>query len=177
MSLIENPKKQTPVALKGVLSHKTPGWVPIGALFHVRVRVDRDTPCSLTGPSLAPLVLEAARRYHDECRWGMSLLVVMPDHLHMIASFPDEPGMSRTISAWKTITAKRCGIKWQSNFFDHRLRNDDEFVEKAHYIRMNPVRAHLCKFPEDWPWVVCPSEPQREAQVREAQVAAGVLGG
>jgi putative transposase len=150
--------------------------VPIGALFHVRLRGERNTPCLLTDPAVVNFILEAARRYHEEGRWWLSLMIVMPDHIHMIASFPGEPGMSRTISAWKTILAKRYGIRWQSNYFDHRLRSDDEFVEKSHYIRMNPVRAHLCNFPEEWPWCVSLSADQPPIQVA-AQVAAGVPGG
>ncbi|MEI6168366.1 MAG: hypothetical protein WCS52_14380 [bacterium] len=151
--------------MKGSLFHKIPGWVPRGAAFHVRLRVDRDTPVMLSGLPLAPLIMEAARRYHTDKRWWLNLMVVMPDHIHMIACFPGEPGMSATLAGWKAFLARQHGVRWQRNYFDHRLRNDDEFVEKAHYIRMNPVRAHLCKAPEEWKWVVCPSEDQVAANV------------
>lgn len=56
------------------------------------------------------------------------------------------------MSDWKHFTARTLGIEWQRDFFDHRLRHRS-FVEKAHYIRMNPVRAGLVEKLEEWPYV------------------------
>lgn len=78
----------------------------------------------------------------------------MPDHLHAILSFPPGKSMSRTIGDWKKYQAHVLGLDWQENYFDHRLRNESEFVEKANYIRMNPVRAGLCETPGQWPWML-----------------------
>ncbi len=55
--------------------------------------------------------------------------------------------MKRTVTDWKRWLAADAGIEWQDGFFDHRLRAEESFDEKAHYIRMNPVRAGLV---EDW---------------------------
>jgi len=41
-------------------------------------------------------------------------------------------------------------ITWQKNFFEHRVRNDDNDTYKADYILQNPVRAGLVSRPEDW---------------------------
>jgi putative transposase len=54
---------------------------------------------------------------------------------------------------WKRYTARILKITWQDGFFDHRLRHDESFVEKAAYIRMNPVRSGLIRAPEEWPYV------------------------
>ena len=40
-----------------------------------------------------------------------------------------------------------------AGFFEHRLRSDAEFNEKASYIRMNPVRTGLVALPGLWPYV------------------------
>ena len=61
--------------------------------------------------------------------------------------------MQKSISDWKRYTCTHGGIDWQRDFFDHRLRKDEGYTEKAHYIRMNPVRAGLVARPEDWPYV------------------------
>jgi putative transposase len=76
----------------------------------------------------------------------------MPDHLHMLASFGPDLGMKRVIANWKRYTANHAGIHWQRDFFDHRLRNDESFDEKAAYILENPVRAGLAHRVEDWPY-------------------------
>jgi hypothetical protein len=39
---------------------------------------------------------------------------------------------------------------WQEGFFDHLLRSSESYGEKWEYVRMNPVRAGLCRQPEDW---------------------------
>ena len=77
----------------------------------------------------------------------------MPDHLHALLAFPAEHRMEKILRDWKRFTAKQAHIDWQDGFFDHRLRNDESFEEKAHYIRMNPVRAGLASSFTDWPFV------------------------
>jgi putative transposase len=80
------------------------------------------------------------------------LVLAMPDHLHGLFSFPGTTPMQRVISSFKEWIAKQCGIRWQRDFFDHRLRSWESGAEKARYIRENPVRAGLVERSEDWPY-------------------------
>ena len=50
----------------------------------------------------------------------------------------------------KGYLAKMRGVRWQEGYFDHRLRNPSEYLDKYAYVRRNPVRAGLCALPEDW---------------------------
>jgi REP element-mobilizing transposase RayT len=103
----------------------------------------------------AERIIESAVCYHRIRRWHLHLIVVMPDHLHLLASFPPAPGLGATLGTWKSFTAKSGGFLWQTDFFEHRLRAGESFEEKAHYVRMNPVRAGLCAdwtaWPHRWP--------------------------
>ncbi|MDF7809006.1 hypothetical protein P4E94_16280 [Pontiellaceae bacterium B12219] len=81
------------------------------------------------------------------------LLVLMPDHLHAIMNFSPTIGMKRSISQWKRYISTNSTVEWQRDFFDHRLRKDESYIEKAHYIRMNPVRAGLVGDSSDWKYV------------------------
>ena len=78
----------------------------------------------------------------------------MPDHLHAILSFPEDERKSQVIGDWKRYQKNQHDIAWQDNYFDYRIRNDDELVRTAAYIRNNPVVKELCEKPEDWPWVI-----------------------
>lgn len=79
--------------------------------------------------------------------------MVMPDHVHGLISLPPDRELGTTLAAWKPYLTKTAPIEWQAGFFDHRLRSDESLQEKAHYIRINPVRAGLVKRPEDWPHI------------------------
>ena len=81
----------------------------------------------------------------------------MPDHLHALLSFPVNASMAKTISQFKAYQNRHCNIKWQNNFFDHRIRTGENLDEKALYIRANPVRAGLCSLPEKWPYIWAPT--------------------
>ena len=61
--------------------------------------------------------------------------------------------MKNSVAAWKSFTAKNSSVRWQKDFFEHRLRGEESYDAKAQYIRMNPVRAKLCDSPEDWPHI------------------------
>ncbi len=83
-----------------------------------------------------------------ECK----LALVMPDHLHALISFPGYSGMKAAIRSFKSWLAKSQAIRWQRDFFGHRLRGWESAAEKAQYIRMNPVRAGLVESPDQWPY-------------------------
>jgi REP element-mobilizing transposase RayT len=76
----------------------------------------------------------------------------MPDHLHALLVFPQGRGMSGTVGDWKGYMARTIGIRWQENYFDHRLRTSAEAAEKWSYIGRNPVVKNLVQREEDWPW-------------------------
>ncbi|MEM8955320.1 MAG: transposase, partial [Verrucomicrobiota bacterium] len=107
------------------------------------------------------ILTDATAHYHKIYRWYAHLFLVMPDHIHGLFSFPpDRASMSQTIASWKSYTAKRAGFSWQRDYFNHRLRTDESFDEKAHYIRMNPVRARLADSPDTWPHAWSPPNPR-----------------
>jgi len=44
----------------------------------------------------------------------------------------------------------RSGSVWLDESFDRIVRDEQEFLEKWNYIRMNPVKKGLCELPQDW---------------------------
>ncbi|MFZ4395076.1 MAG: transposase [Kiritimatiellia bacterium] len=103
-------------------------------------------------PDKANAIQESVAFRHARGDWWVHLLVLMPDHLHMLISFPQEKAMRQIIFKWKEYIAKTLELRWQRDFFDHRLRDDENFIEKAHYVRMNPVRKGLCQEAGEWPY-------------------------
>ena len=105
-------------------------------------------------------LLPSVTFYHEHAHWYAWLFVLMPDHVHALLSFEQKMSMSRVLGEWKKYHERKTGVGWQDGYFDHRLRSEDEFIEKSSYIRMNPVRAGLCAAATDWPWIV---EPWKQA--------------
>lgn len=151
---------EEPRDFPGRLRHDVPGWVKSGAVFHVRIRVSLEQVTLLTDEKLGAELLTAVRRYHELGRWWCRLVVLMPDHLHALVSFPEnEAGLAGTVRDWKRGTARFQGVRWQDNFFDHRLRSEKEADEAWIYIANNPVVKGLVARAEDWRWQWSPSEP------------------
>ena len=142
------------------LHHSVPHWVEPGALFHIRIAVDREKEQKpLTNPRLAQAILNSARFYEAKMRWHITLFVLMPDHLHAVLSFPRDKAMSDVIREWKRFHQRANRVMWQEGYFDHRLRADERGTQlsaKLNYIRQNPVAAGLCARAEDWPWIIDP---------------------
>ena len=62
--------------------------------------------------------------------------------------------MARIIGDWKRFHSIHNDVLWQDNFFDHRIRNQQEFGEKFQYIEQNPVVKGLCSDSKDWKWSI-----------------------
>lgn len=135
------------------LPHDVPWWVEEGAAFFITINAKGRGQNVLCKSGIALYLFESVEFRIEQLQWEMLLFLLMPDHLHMIARFNPEPGLQRVVSDWKRYTARQFGIAWQRDFFDHRLRNDNEIEHKAEYIQMNPVRAGLVEDLEDWPYV------------------------
>ena len=125
------------------LNHSAHFHGRFGATYFITICCQRRGVNQLCLKDVASLLFETARRYHASRRWHLKLLLLMPDHLHMLIGVPGEVKLSNLIRDFKRITARIANISWQRNFFDHRLRHDESENEKVTYIRANPVRAGL----------------------------------
>ena len=82
----------------------------------------------------------------------MHALVVMPDHVHVLTTAPPTTNLQHVVINWKRFIARSHGVRWQQDFFEHRLRAAEHFEAKLEYLRQNPVRAGLVASPGEWPY-------------------------
>jgi len=134
------------------LPHAVPFWIPEHEKFFLTICCERRGHNQLCTSSASALILDSAKFYQDHGNWYCHLFLLMPDHLHAIVSFPRDVSIARFVRKFKIYTAKTSGIRWQRDFFDHRLRNDRDVDLKWDYILENPVRAGLVKTAEEWPF-------------------------
>ncbi|MBR5520915.1 MAG: hypothetical protein IKU54_02865 [Oscillospiraceae bacterium] len=73
--------------------------------------------------------------------------VIMPNHIHIILEIKNDcdgrmisaPTRSVVIGQMKRYCSKIIGRPiWQKSFYDHIIRNDADYLEKANYILTNP---------------------------------------
>jgi REP element-mobilizing transposase RayT len=143
-----------PVGRK-IFTHDVPPIIvpnPEGDVFFITINTMPRGTNQLADAEVWERIIESIRIREANHDLRCSLLLAMPDHLHGLFEFPGEKPMKKAIASFKSWLAKSKGIRWQRDFFDHRLRGHESAAEKAHYIRMNPVRAGLCEKPEDWPY-------------------------
>jgi REP-associated tyrosine transposase len=137
------------------LPHDVPLWIdPSKEEYFITVCCKNRGHNLLAHPAVGQSLLETIKYRHDRGVWYAHLSLVMPDHVHLILSFPEIGKRVQTIvSKWKEWSAKSLKIDWQRDFFEHRLRQEESLREKADYILANPVRAGLVEKIEDWPYV------------------------
>jgi putative transposase len=142
--------KRLPVRKR--LPHEAPLWVDPGkAHYFITICCKQRGRKQLTYRHIACELFETIKHRNSAGIWYVHLALLMPDHMHLLISFPQSEKRIQTIvSKWKEWTAKSLKIDWQRDFFEHRLRKEESFREKADYIFLNPVRAGLVKEKEDW---------------------------
>ena len=87
--------------------------------------------------------------------------VIMPNHVHLLirispvdggvrAPRPTENGsvsITEVIKAMKSITTRKIGTKiWQTSFYDHVIRNDEDYQTRCRYIEENPAKWQQDKY-------------------------------
>jgi len=137
-----------------LLPHAPPLSIdPTREIWFITVCCKRRGENELATPETGKALIESVKYRWELGHWHPFLFLVMPDHCHALISFPQERSIRRTVSDWKRWTASRLDIEWQIDFFDHRLRDEESYSEKAAYIVENPVRAGLVSDAAAWPYV------------------------
>lgn len=128
-----------------ITRRRLPHWSKTGSTYFVTFRV-QDAPLSDSERSLA---LDHIRSGHDKF-YLLAVVVVMPDHVHLILKPNTGFTLSRVMKDIKGVSANRLnqarrtsGNIWQAESFDRIVRDEQEFQEKLQYMLDNPVKAGL----------------------------------
>src|SRR5688572_21040910 len=83
--------------------------------------------------------------------------VIMPDHLHLLMTNLGRLKIGQVVARIKVKTRSlttASGIRWQGNYYEHRLRPGEAIDEVVRYIFLNPYRAGLipqnANYPHFW---------------------------
>lgn len=85
---------------------------------------------------------------------GIDKYVIMPNHIHFIvktdgtmwASSPTQ-SLSQIVRSFKTVVSKELGYSiWQRSYYDHIIRNEQDYRRIWSYIDENPIKWELDKY-------------------------------
>jgi REP element-mobilizing transposase RayT len=141
-----------PATRRRALPHQKPPWLDFDATYLLTICATprwRDQLCRPPVPDEVRTWLDL----HDErANWRWIACVVMPDHVHVLTTIAPTTSICSIVTPWKRYLARLHGVRWQRDFFEHRLRSQEHVQIKRDYLRQNPVRAGLVDKPEEWPY-------------------------
>jgi len=114
-------------------------------------------PTWMKEPKVAEII-KGALNYFDETRYEIICYTIMSNHIHLIFHKLDRT-LSKTMQSFKGYLGrtandflKRTGVPfWESESYDHWIRDEQELVFQINYVLNNPVKAGIVKRWEDFP--------------------------
>ena len=132
------------------MDHRGPIRIDVSdAIYFITIAASERGGTTMTDRAAA--ILDSARHYQQSGKWFLHLLLVMPDHVHLLVHVPEGKSLADVISEWKHYLARTVGLSFQRDFFDTRIRDRAHFAEKWEYICRNPVTRGLTATPREWP--------------------------
>jgi|694.fasta_scaffold32629_3 1-hydroxy-2-methyl-2-(E)-butenyl 4-diphosphate synthase len=103
--------------------------------------------CFMKRPEIAALV-ESALKHFDGDRYDLFAWSVMPNHVHVLVRPKAGHELDEIVHSWKSFTAKeanrllgRQGSFWQEEYYDHVIRDTDDFNHQLRYVLGNPGKG------------------------------------
>jgi putative transposase len=146
-------------------------WKQEGATYFFTVVTYLRRPI-LINERARSLLRRAMADVRQRLPFDMPISVLMPDHLHCIWTLPKNDndfserwrrikerftrewlaggGRDSSISPQSREQGRR-GV-WQPRFWEHRIRDEDDYLHHRDYIHLNPVKHGQARNPGDWPW-------------------------
>ncbi len=128
-------------------------------IFHITTNtVISNSWCTWNGvpQCLIDHLCRARDLYHAE----LYAFCILPNHVHIILS-PGPKGLSRFMQAFKSNSVKYLRkqhvaqakeIGWQENFYDERIRDEQQRSNALAYVQGNAMKHGLVQEILDWPW-------------------------
>ncbi|MBZ5704472.1 MAG: transposase [Acidobacteriia bacterium] len=111
--------------------------------------------CHLAKPRITQIISDALKHFDGE-RYRLFAWCIMPNHVHVLFQLFPGVELESVLHSWKSFTAKKVncllgleGTFWQREYYDHLVRNDDDFERVIRYIAENSAKGGL----KNWPWV------------------------
>ncbi|MDX7897842.1 REP-associated tyrosine transposase [Aeromonas media] len=141
-------------------------WQPGGTWFFTVVLAERQNNHLLV--ERIDLLRKVVREVQESHPFRIHGWVVLPEHLHALLELPD--GDTNFPLRWRRIKSKfsraipnsevrsesrwRRGERgiWQRRYWEHLVRDQEDFNNHLDYIHINPVKHGLVTAPKDWPY-------------------------
>ena len=140
--------------------------VPGGCYFFTVNLLERHGSALLT--ARIDLLRDAVRRVRRTRPFTIDAWVVLPDHIHAVWTLPS--GDDDFSTRWRLIktffarglpkTEQLSRVRradgergiWQRRFWEHAMRDDEDYAAHMDYVHFNPVKHGLVASPADWPY-------------------------
>lgn len=108
------------------------------------------------------ILRQAFRKVMATRPFEIDAMVILSDHLHCIWRMPE--GDADYSSRWREIkkavsrqintatNARNERMVWQRRFWEHAIRDEEDWRRHVDYIHYNPVKHGLASHPGDWVW-------------------------
>ncbi len=143
--------------------------VPGGCYFFTVALLDRRA-AALEQEAVRTALRQAITETRRAWPFTIDAWVLLPDHLHCIWTLPDgDAGYGRRWSRIKRLTSqvldspqwqpsspsrikRRESGLWQRRFWEHVIRDEQDFARHFDSVHWNPVKHGLVRRAADWPW-------------------------
>jgi putative transposase len=139
-----------------------------GATYFFTVVTHHRQPL-LTHPEILAALREAFRKVKQARPFEIDAIVVLPDHFHALWTMPPDEvdfgtrwsmikrPISKTVGHFAETTAnasmrarRESGLR-QRRFWEHLIRDDEDYARHMDYIHFKPVKHGLVSRVADWP--------------------------
>ncbi len=138
--------------------------IPGASYFFTVNLADRCRTLLVDYANVLRAVFQEVRSRHP---FQIDAIVILPDHLHAIWTLPVydkdfstrwmliKSGFSRRLPTGESRNKSRAGKGergiWQRRFWEHLLRDENDYEKHVDYIHYNPVKHGYVVRPVDWP--------------------------
>jgi putative transposase len=113
----------------------------------------------LKGEAEKQCVLKSWSRVSVHRPFESLALVILDDHIHGLLVPGTDIGLDQIVGAFKREVSWALRAKppftrplWQSRFYDHVIRDEDDLYRHLDYIHFNPVKHGYCLDPAEYQW-------------------------
>jgi putative transposase len=153
------------------MRHNLKRYYGAGDLHFITCSCYRRQPLLAT-PRHRDVFLTVLERMRQRYQFVVVGYVIMPEHIHLLISEPQEKNPSVVMQALKLGLARRIIVEakrrssplqanlfdhpprhiWQKRFYDFNVWTEHKRIEKLRYMHRNPVKRGLVESPELWRW-------------------------